>query len=117
MLGRVCRPSPQFISISDGSWLGTSAYIERMTQRSSACVVAVRAKSSLTSMPLCPYLRNVNGEPIAAPVLRSVRRLGPGSGLPWYFVEQGLGIERVDVRRAAVHEQVDDLLGPGRKLG
>ena len=31
--------------------------------------------------------------------------------------QQGLGVERVDVRRAAVHEQVDDLLGPGGELG
>ena len=37
MLGRGSRPSPQFISISDGSWLGTSACIERMTQMSSTC--------------------------------------------------------------------------------
>ena len=33
----------------------------------------------------------MNGEPRAAPVLRSVRRVGPGSGLPWYFVSIGLG--------------------------
>ena len=37
MLGRGSRPSPQFISISDGSWLGTSACIERMTHMSSMC--------------------------------------------------------------------------------
>ena len=35
MLGRISRASPQFISISDGSWFGTSACIERMTQMSS----------------------------------------------------------------------------------
>ena len=34
-LGRAWRASPQFISISDGSWLGTSACIERITQMSS----------------------------------------------------------------------------------
>ena len=59
------------MSINDGSWFGTSAYIERMTQRSSACAEAVRANSSLTSRPLWPYLRNLNGEPIAAPVGRA----------------------------------------------
>ena len=37
MLGRGSRPSPQFISISDGSWFGTSACIERMTHMSSMC--------------------------------------------------------------------------------
>ena len=36
-------------------------------------------------------LLEANGEPRAAPVLRSVRRVGPGSGLPWYFVSIGLG--------------------------
>ena len=35
MLGRASRSSPQFISSSDGSWLGMSACIERMTQMSS----------------------------------------------------------------------------------
>ena len=32
---------------------------------------------------------------------------------PAYFAEHGLGIERVDVRRPAVHEQEDDPLRPG----
>ena len=44
MLGRCNRPSPQFISMSDGSWLGTSAYIERMMHRSSTCLRAVWRK-------------------------------------------------------------------------
>jgi hypothetical protein len=57
-LGRICRASPQFISRSDGSWLGTSAFIERITHRSSTCC-AVFWKISLTSMPLCPYLLNI----------------------------------------------------------
>ena len=34
---------------------------------------------------------NLKGEPRAAPVLRSVRRFGPGRGLPWYFASIGLG--------------------------
>ena len=37
-----CRASPQFISISDGSWFGTSACIERMTQMSSMCSAVLR---------------------------------------------------------------------------
>ena len=32
-LGRACTQSPQFISMSDGSWFGTWAYIERITAR------------------------------------------------------------------------------------
>ena len=85
--------------------------------RSSMCCSAVRANSSLTSMPLWPYFLNANGEPSAAPVLRSVRRFGLGSGLPWYFVEHRLGVEGIDVRRSAVHEQVDDLPGLAGELG
>ena len=47
----------------------------------SSIIPAVCAKSSLTSMPLWPYFWNLNGEPMAAPVLRSVGRL-VGTGLP-----------------------------------
>jgi hypothetical protein len=54
MLGRISRDSPQFINSSEGSWFGTSACIERTTQMSSIDS-AVRAKSSLTSIPLWPY--------------------------------------------------------------
>ena len=79
-MGRACRASPQFMSISDGSWLGTSACIERITQMSSI-IPAVCANRSLTSIPLWPYFLNRKGEPIAAPVLRSVGRL-VGTGLP-----------------------------------
>src|SRR5579883_123150 len=89
-LGRGRRPSPQFMSNSDGSWLGTSAYIDRITHISSMCR-AVLAKISLTSIPDWPYFANLYGDFIAAPVLRSVRRLPVGIGLPWYLVSAGLG--------------------------
>src|SRR5947207_728502 len=52
---------------------------------------AVWANNSLTSMPLLPYFRNLNGDRRAPLVLRSVRRLGPGSGLPWKRSRSGLG--------------------------
>ena len=71
MLGRTDRASPQFIRSSDGSWFGTSACIERMTQRSSADW-AVCLKSSLTSRPLWPYFANLNIDGNALPVFRSV---------------------------------------------
>ena len=77
------------MSMSDGSWLGTSACIERITQMSSI-IPAVWAKSSLTSIPLWPYFLNLNGEPMAAPVLRSVGRL-VGTGLPLWRSSIGLG--------------------------
>ena len=54
MLGRGSRASPQFINSSDGSWLGMSATIERITAMSSMCS-ATCGNSSLTSMPLWPY--------------------------------------------------------------
>ncbi len=90
MLGRESRSSPQFISRIDCSWLGVLACIERITQMSSMCA-AVRPKTSLTSMPLWPYLRNVKGDGSAEPVLRSVVRLPWGSVLPSYRFRSGLG--------------------------
>jgi hypothetical protein len=51
-LGRACTLSPQFMSMSDGSWFGACAYIERITAMSSACC-AVFPKSSLISRPDC----------------------------------------------------------------
>jgi hypothetical protein len=53
MLGRAWIESPQFMSISDGSWFGTCACMERITAMSSMCA-AVFSNSSLTSIPLCP---------------------------------------------------------------
>ena len=41
----------------------------------------------------------------------------PGSSLAGVFVEHRLGVEGVDVRRAAVHEDVDDALGFGGEVG
>ena len=82
---------------------------------SSMCA-AVFANSSLTSMPRLPYCWNVNGDRIAAPVLRSVRRLPVGQRLAVVLVEQRLGVERIDLRRPAVHEQVDDVLRLRREV-
>src|SRR6185436_209341 len=83
------RSSPQFIIIKEGSWLGRSVCMERITQRSSA-ISAVYGKSSLTSSPLAPYFLNENGDGKAVPVLRSVRKL-TGIGLPAHFFSEGLG--------------------------
>ena len=47
----------------------------------SSIMPAVCANRSLTSIPLWPYFLKRNGEPMAAPVLRSVGRL-VGTGLP-----------------------------------
>ena len=72
--------------------------------------------SSLTSMPLWPYLRNLNGEGSAAPVWPLGRQVAAGQRLAGVLGERRLGVERVDVRRPAVHEQVDDVLGLGREV-
>ena len=71
---------------------------------------AVWANSSLTSMPLWPYFWN--GTASAAPRRSCARCAGwARQRLAVVLVEQRLGVERVDVRRPAVHEQVDDPLG------
>src|SRR6185436_7652913 len=89
MLGRTMRTSPQFIIIKDGSWLGRSVCMERITHKSLADS-AVYGKSSLTSNPLWPYFLNEKGDGNAVPVLRSVRKL-IGIGLPAHFFSNGLG--------------------------
>src|SRR5688572_2059874 len=90
MLGRLMRASPQFMSMSEGSWLGTSATMERTTQRSSA-QEPMWGKRSEISRPDWPYFLKANGEGKAAPVLRSVLMYSMGSGLPAYFAREGLG--------------------------
>src|SRR3954470_14198188 len=89
-LGRAIWASPQFISMRDGSWFGTLPVIERMTHRSSAHCDKC-GNRSLIGSPLWPRGANLNGDGNAAPVLRSVGRLGVGSGLSAYRSSSGLG--------------------------
>ena len=63
---------PEFIISSDGSWLGLSVYIERITQMSSM-QPATCGKSSLTSMPLWPRGRAANGEGMILPRFAAAR--------------------------------------------
>src|SRR5690242_6173726 len=67
-----------------------SVYMDRITHTSSIHDPSF-GKISLTSIPLCPYFSNLNGDPSRAPVLRSVFRLEEGIGLPVYFCSSGLG--------------------------
>ncbi len=67
-----------------------SVHTERITQMSSMQPPTC-GKISLTSIPLCPYFLNVNGDFISAPVLRSVATSPPGSGWPWYLSSIGFG--------------------------
>src|SRR3954465_8136385 len=64
--------------------------MERTTQTSSM-LSAKLGKSSLTSMPLCPYFLNLKGEGNAAPVRRSVFKFSMGNNLPAYLASDGLG--------------------------
>src|SRR6476646_3236299 len=75
---------------SEGSWLGTSVHMDRITQKSSI-KPPTRGNNSDTSMPLCPYLRNANGDANRLPVERSVLGAPPGIGCPLYFDSIGLG--------------------------
>src|SRR5438132_13656278 len=67
-----------------------SAYIERITHRSST-QPPTSGKISLTSVPHWPYFWNETGDLYAVPVRRSVGRLLYGSGWPWCFVSIGFG--------------------------
>ena len=67
------RGAPVFISMSEGSWFGTLACIELITQSSSADSATV-GNSSLIHIPDLPCRENWKGDFIAAPVLRSVAR-------------------------------------------
>ena len=79
-LGRIGCMSPQFISSSAGSWFGTSACIERMTQQVVDAARAMSGRVSLTSIPLWPYLRELERRRHeAAPVLRSVLSRSPAA--------------------------------------
>ena len=104
-----CCPSSS--SSSDGSWFGLSVYIERSTQMSSM-QPATCGKSSETSMPLSPCGCAANGEGINLPVLRRPVTTEAGGAWPAYLLQRRLGVEGIDVRRAAVHEQEDDPLRP-----
>ena len=70
-------------------------------------------------MPHCPYFLNWNGLGISGPGWpwrTTTRRPCRSSGCPAYFVQRGLGIERVDVADAAAHEQRDHALRARREM-
>jgi hypothetical protein len=83
------------MSMSDGSWLGTSACIERTTAMSST-----EPEGRAHGPGRLPLGTQVDSRQRLAVV----------------FVQKRLGVKGIDVRGAAVHEQVDHLLGPGREV-
>ena len=118
MLGRVkvfepvcsCRIAPPCATLSPT--------IERMMHRSSAHAWRRWGNSSLTAMPLCPYLRNCQGDFSRLPdaVFGKSERAFERQRLAVVAGQARLGIERVHVRGTAVHEQKDHALGLGRKV-
>ena len=74
----------------------------------------ISGKISLTSMPDCPHLWNLNGDLKSAPGFAV--GLEPGRLLAVPLRQFGLGVERIDLRRPAVHEQVDDVLRLRREV-
>ena len=115
MLGRIERASPQFISISDGSWFGTSAVIERMTQMSSMLSATCENNFADLDAALPVFLelerrgKRRAGLAFRGQVLHRQRLAG-------ILVQGRLGIEGIDVRRAAVGKNMNDSLGLARKL-
>ena len=94
-----------------------SPCMERITQRSST-ISAWCGNRSETSMPDLPYFLNVRLQPEDARLridvlILDVAELGRAL-LPVELVEQRLGVERFQVRRAARHEQEDARLSPWR---
>src|SRR5258708_31084507 len=91
MLGREKACSPVFICRQAPLWFMLSATMERIMHISST-QVATFGKSSLTSIPACPYFLNSNGERSKLPVLvRSSLGFSKGSGLPLSDAKRGLG--------------------------
>src|SRR5262245_21934 len=92
MLGRAKTPLPVLILRSAGpceTW--SPPFIERITQISSM-TPPISGKSSLTSIPLWPYLENFHAEASSLPVgANSNFGLAIGRGLPFISASFGLG--------------------------
>ena len=83
---------PLFICRQPLAWAAVSVCIERITHRSSANC-AVQGKRLLISSPLCPCLRNSNGDCIKCPIGRPFEPTlaSPEYGWPCHCVSAGLG--------------------------
>ena len=92
--------------------------IELITQRSSARSARC-GNSELIQSPLSPCWRNSNGEPTRLPMRlgndTTRGRFSGGKRTAAVARQERLGIERIQVRRAAEHEQHDHPLHPRRE--
>ena len=107
---------PVWNRLRAGVCVGLKVYIDLMTQMSSM-VEARLGSRLLTCTPPWPCCLNSNGEGNRPPVVRSVRRSTEDGRWPWYFGERGLGVEHVELRGSADHEQDDVVFGLGREVG
>ncbi len=121
MLGRPLRIDPLFMKACAGSWLICSVCIER-TMAISSAISAMCGKRSEISWPDWPCLWKSTNDPRAfktAPLqLGELLPLGERlrERLAVEPLQLGLGVEALELRRAAGHAEVDDPLGPGREV-
>ena len=105
------------MKICAGAWLNCVVCIDRTMAMSSASF-AVHGSSSEICAPDWPCWRNANGlaSSFGVPLMNAKRSpLTNSSGTAWpsCFVSAGFGVEEIELRRRAGHEQVDDALGLG----
>ena len=119
--GRPEMVVPVFMKVWAGSWLIASVTIERMMQMSSA-TVARCGKIALISWPLLPHrskrMLRSEADQLRALKLGDRHALGErlGHRLPVHPGQCRLVVERLQVRRAAGHVEVDDPLDLGSEM-
>ena len=109
---------PVCMKVMAGSWLMASVCMLRMKHMSST-ILAVCGNSSLTHMPHLPCWANLNFDgamgnrvcPLVMVVSRWPLRTESGRSLSYQRVHLRLVVVEVDLRRAADHVQIDDVLG------
>ena len=113
MLGRPEMVVPVFMNVWAGSWLIASVCIERMMQMSSA-IEPMCGKISQISWPDLPNFLNwmLRPEAVELGALKLGDRLALGERLGHrlavHLGQLGLVVERLQVRRAAGHVEIDD---------
>ena len=112
---------PVFMKVWAGSWLIASVTIERMMQMSSA-TVARCGKIVLISWPLLPQrlkrMLRSEADQLRPLELGDRHALGErlGHRLAVHLGQRRLVVERLQVRRAAGHVEIDDPLDLGREV-
>ena len=113
MLGRTNWKLPVCSCTAACGWFGRSVCMLLSRHRSSACL-ATFGNSSEISRPLCAGWRELPGR---FQQLAIALAAGLGRRFAVVALQRRLVVERIDVRRAALHEHEDHALGPRRKCG